>query len=414
MSKLPKRARKHKEALIVVGAGMAAVRFVEELTAASPGRFAIRVIGEEAGLAYNRVLLSSVLASDVAIEDIELKPAQWWRDAGVEVLSGCKVSKIDANRQCILLESGKHVHYSRLVLATGSRALRLPIEGSNLPGVYTFRDVSDVEALAKVGSARKKVLVIGGGLLGLEAAYGLAKRGAEVTLVHVMDRLMERQLDATGGALLARLVSTKGVRVQLNVHATRIRGRERVEGVEFADGSKIDVDAVVFAVGARPNIDLAREGGLAVKRGIVVDDLLATSAGNVFAIGECVEHRGVCYGLVDPAYEQARVLAAHLSGHNARYKGSVVATNLKVSGVRVFSAGDFLGGETAHKIVCSDPRMGIYKKLVVQDDKLCGAILIGDVRDALAYLELIRSGASVAVIRDELIFGVPPSLQKAA
>jgi nitrite reductase (NADH) large subunit len=414
MSKLREKLSGNREELVVVGAGMAAARLIEELIALNPERYSIRVIGDEPRSFYNRVLLSSVLANDVALDDVELKPMQWWRDAGVDVMGNCKAARVDAETRNIELESGDRVGYSKLVLATGSRAIRLPIEGADLNGVFTFRDVKDVEALAQLGSARQKVVVIGGGLLGLEAAYGLVRRGAVVTLVHVMDRLMERQLDESGGALLARLAEAKGVRIVLNANATKIVGEGNVRGLWFADGSMIDADAVVFAVGVRPNIDLARSAGIATNRGVIVDDCLATSAEDVFALGECVEHRGVCYGLVEPAYEQAKVLAAQLAGCAAAYSGSIVSTNLKDSGVRVFSAGDFLGDEGTQRIVYSDPRMGVYRKLVLKDDRLCGAILMGDVRDARSYLDLIRSGACVDSFRDDLMFGLPASLREAA
>jgi nitrite reductase (NADH) large subunit len=400
-----------REKLVVVGAGMAATRLIEELTNRAPGRYDILVIGDEPRLAYNRVLLSSVLAGELSVGDIELKPSQWWRAAGVEVLSGRKVIKIDAAARRLLLDNGESVDYSNLVLATGSRAARLPIEGADLPGVHVFRDVQDVEAMSRL-KEDTRALVIGGGLLGLEAAYGLARRGVDVTLAHVMDRLMERQLDAAGADILRRLVEEKGVRVLLNANTTRINGSGRVENVEFADGQTMPVDAVIFAVGIQPNADLARQAGLDVGRGVIVDDGLETSEAGVFAVGECAEHRGVCYGLVEPAYEQGRVLAMRLAGQDASYGGSVVSTNLKVSGVRVFSAGDYLGEGDARRVVCKDPRMGIYRKLVVRDDRLVGAILIGDTSGAADLLDLIRSGADISSQRDELMFG--PQMQEAA
>ncbi|CCJ07920.1 Nitrite reductase [NAD(P)H], large subunit [Methylocystis sp. SC2] len=391
---------------------MAATRFVEELTKRAPDRYDILVIGDEPRLAYNRVLLSSVLAGELSVDDIELKPRQWWRAAGVELLSGCKVVNIGAAARRLLLDNGRSVDYSKLVLATGSRAVRLPIGGADLPGVHVFRDVEDVDALSRLEGESARALVIGGGLLGLEAAYGLAKRGVDVTLAHVMDRLMERQLDAAGADILRRLVEEKGVRVLLNANATRISGSGRVENVEFADGRTVPADAVVFAVGIHANADLARQAGLDVGRGVIVDDGLETSESGVFAIGECADHRGVCYGLVEPAYEQGRVLAMRLAGEDASYGGSVVSTNLKVSGVRVFSAGDYLGEVDARRIVCKDPRMGIYRKLVMRDDRLVGAILIGDTRGAADILDLIRSGADVSSMCDELMFGAP--MQEAA
>lgn len=397
-----------KERLVIVGGGMAATRFVEEIVARAPGRFAVTVIGEEPRLAYNRVLLSPVLAGEMSLADIELKPAGWWRDAGVEFLQGRRVVGVDAARRVVTLDDGRRRPYGKLVLATGSQALRLDIPNAALDGVHVFRSVADVEALAALGRGRR-VIVVGGGLLGLEAAYGLARRGAQTTLVHVLDRLMERQLDADGAAILRRRVEEKGVAVRLDASIARIIGDGHVAAAEFADGARLDADAVIFAVGVRANADLARAAGLAVQRGVVVDDTLATSDPHVFAIGECAEHRGVCYGLVEPAYEQARTLAARLCGMAASYDGSVVATNLKVSGVRVFSAGDCLGPAA---LVCRDPRRGVYRKLVLEGDRLVGAILIGETAGAADCLDFIRSGASVADCRNELAFGEP--LQKAA
>ncbi|MFO1103396.1 MAG: FAD-dependent oxidoreductase [Methylocystis sp.] len=401
-----------REKLVVIGAGMAATRFVEELINRAPDRYDILVIGEEPRLAYNRVLLSSVLAGDLSVDDIELKPRQWWQAAGVAALSGRKAVRIDAAARRVMLDDGSSVDYSKVLLATGSHAVRLPIDGANLPGVHIFRDVQDVEALSRLEGRGARTVVIGGGLLGLEAAYGLARRGVDVTLVHVMDRLMERQLDAAGADILRRLVEEKGVRVLLNANTARITGSGRVEGIEFADGRTLPADAVIFAVGIRPNADLARQTGLNVGRGVIVDDGLKTSEAEIFAIGECAEHRGVCYGLVEPAYEQGRVLAMRLAGEDASYCGSVVSTNLKVSGVRVFSAGDYLGEDNARRIVCKDPRMGIYRKLVERDDRLAGAILIGDTSGAAHFLDLIRSGADISSMRDDLMFGAP--VQKAA
>jgi nitrite reductase (NADH) large subunit len=247
--------------------------------------------------------------------------------------------------------------------------------------------------------------VVGGGLLGLEAAYGLSKAGSSVTLLHLMDRLMERQLDAPAAELLKSLVERKGIRVVLNANTARLHGETRVEGIELSDGRRIDADAVVFAAGIRPNIALAKEAGIPVNRGIVVDDVMQTGAPDIFALGECAEHRGICYGLVEPAYEQARVLARHLAGSAAAYNGSVVATNLKVSGVSVFSAGDFMGADGSEAIVLNDVRHGTYKKLVISNGRLVGAVLVGDVGDALWYLELIRNREPIAGIRNRMMFG---------
>jgi nitrite reductase (NADH) large subunit len=402
------------EPLVIVGNGMAAARLVDELVKSSLGRYAIAVIGEEPRLAYNRVLLSSVLAGETASHDIELRPANWWRDRGVTLKYGCRATEIDIGRRELKIAGDESIEFSRLVLATGSSPLRLNVPGSDLSGVHTFRDSRDVDLLLALAARRKPVVVIGGGLLGLEAAYGLAKAGTPVTLLHLMDRLMERQLDAPAADLLKTLVERKGIKVMLNASTTRIIGERSVEGVELADGTLIDADAVVFAAGIKPNISLAKDAGLSVNRGVVVDDALQTSAEDIFALGECAEHRGVCYGLVEPAYEQAHVLAGHLAGRSATYKGSVVATNLKVSGVRVFSAGDFLGTEGGEAILLSDVKRGTYKKLVIADGRLSGAVLIGDTTDALWYLEMIRARTTIAAIRRDMMFGRAVAMPKAA
>jgi nitrite reductase (NADH) large subunit len=402
------------EPLVIIGNGMAAARLVDELSKRALGRYAIAVIGEEPRLAYNRVLLSSVLAGDSEMADIELKPASWWRGRGVTLLYGHKARAIDIEAKRVSLENGEHIGFTKLVFATGSRALRLALPGADLPGVCVFRDGADVDALKRLAAQRKRIVVIGGGLLGLEAAHGLAKSGAAVTLAHVTDRLMERQLDAPAAALLKQQIENKGIDVLLEANAIRIIGEEHVGGVEFADGRRIEADALVFAAGITPNKELARDAGVATQRGIVVNDHMATNIDDVFALGECAQHRGVCYGLVEPAYEQARVLAARLSAENDSYEGSVVSTNLKVSGVSVFSAGEFLGSDRGETISWRDLGLGLYKKLVIEDGRLIGAVLIGDTSSALWCLELIRSRADIAQWRDALIFGRALYERKAA
>src|ERR1700733_7001932 len=344
---------------------MAAARLVDELSKTALGRYAVAVVGDEPRLAYNRVLLSSVLAGETQSHDIELKPAGWWRDRGVTLKYGCRATEIDVGRRELKIANDESINFSKLIMATGSPALRLNLPGADLAGVHTFRDTRDVDLLLTLAAQKKRVVVVGGGLLGLEAAYGLAKAGAKVTLIHLMDRLMERQLDAPAAELLKSLVERKGIRIWLDANTARIHGETRVEGVELADGRRIDADAVIFAAGIRPNVALARDAGISVNRGIIVDDHLQTAASGIYALGECAEHRGTCYGLVEPAYEQARVLARHLAGAPAAYNGSVVSTNLKVSGVGVFSAGDFTGADGSEAIVLSDISGGTYKKLVI-------------------------------------------------
>ena len=408
------------EPLVVIGNGMAAARFADELSARALGRYAVAVVGEEPRLAYNRVLLSSVLAGEVASSEIELKPQAWWRDRGITLRYGCRATAIDPAARTVALADGQSLPFSRLVLATGSLPIRPQIPGMGLPGVITFRDINDIWTIWHRAGAGDRVVVIGGGLLGLEAAYGLAKAGARVTVLHLMDRLMERQLDPHAAALLKRAVERKGIEVVLEADTAEISGEHRVEGVALKDGRTIAADAVVVAIGIRPSADLARDAGIAVQRGIVVDDALETSTAGIHAIGECAEHRGICYGLVEPAHEQARVLADRLAGRDAHYAGSVLATNLKVSGVNVFSAGDFLGADGSEEIVLTDPELGVYKKLVLAHGRLVGAVLFGDTADGLWYLDLIRSETDIENIRLDLAFGralaerVPPDQRLAA
>lgn len=395
------------EPLVIIGNGMAAARLVDELAKTSLGRYAIAVIGDEPRLAYNRVLLSSVLAGEATSQEIELKPAAWWRDRGVTLKYGARATSVDLAAREVTTSTGKRVGFSKLVFATGSSALRLPVPGGDLKGVHVFRDSHDVDRLIELAGQKKRVVVVGGGLLGLEAAYGLAKAGADVTLIHLMDRLMERQLDGPAAELLKTLVERKGVKILLNANTARIHGADAVERVELADGRLLDADAVIFAAGIRPNMSLAKEAGVPVNRGIVVDDAMATESAGIYALGECAEHRGTCYGLVEPAYEQAKVLAQHLAGGAAIYKGSVLSTNLKVSGVSVFSAGDFMAAEGSETLLLSDARRGTYKKLVIAGGRLTGAVLVGDTGDALWYLDLIRSGADVSAFRADMMFGRP-------
>ena len=377
----------------------------EELAERALGRYAIAVIGEEPQLAYNRVLLSAVLAGDVPMNDTLLKPASWWRDRGVTLRYGAAATAVDFTARTVTLADGKMLAFAKLVFATGSRAIRLPVAGAELLGVLTFRDMADVTSIAQAACRGARVVVVGGGLLGIEAAYGLAKAGAKVTLIHLMDRLMERQLDARAAAMLKRAVEAKGIEVLLEVSTARFTGDGRVEAVELEDGARIAADMVVVSIGIKPNAEIAAAAGLAVNRGIVVDDYLSTNAADVFAVGECAEHRGVCYGLVDPVNEQANILAQRLSGRSVSYGGSVNATNLKVSGVHVFSAGDFLGAAGTESIVFADPGLGSYRKLVVAGGRLAGALLYGDTTDALWYLELIRAGTAIERFRETLIFG---------
>jgi nitrite reductase (NADH) large subunit len=393
------------EPLVVIGNGMAAARLVEELGRVALGRYSILVVGAEPHLAYNRVLLSSVLAGEMAREETELKPLTWWERQGVTLVYGRKAVAIDREDRQVVLEDGARLPYAQLVLATGSDPIRLSKPGMDLPGVVTFRDHADVEAMLAAAGPARRAVVIGGGLLGIEAASGLAATGAKVTLVHLMDRLMERQLDSEAASLLKAALQARGITVELGADTAAVEGDGHVAGLRLADGRVLAADLVVCAVGIRPNATLAREAGLATRRGVVVDDRLATSDPVIHAIGECAEHRGICYGLVEPALQQAAVLAGNLAGRPATYEGAVLATNLKVSGIPVFSAGDVEGGPGSEIVVWRDPALGTYAKLVLRGGELAGALLYGETGEGPWYLDLIRSGRPLGALRDGLIFG---------
>jgi nitrite reductase (NADH) large subunit len=397
--------RTPRRRLVLVGNGMAGIRAVEEVMARAPGEFAITVFGAEPHGNYNRIMLSPVLAGEKTFAEIVTHDRGWYADNGIELIAGEAVVAIDRAARAVTGERGTMRPYDVLLLATGSNPFMLPLPGADLAGVIGFRDVADVSAMQQACARGGSAVVIGGGLLGLEAANGLRRGGMDVTVLHLLPTLMERQLDPVSAGMLKHDLETRGLTVLTEANTQSILGEDRVRGVLLADGRELRADLVVMAVGIRPNVALAAEAGLKVNRGVVVDDVMQTSADGIFALGECAEHRGICYGLVEPAYEQARVLARHLAGREVAYRGSVVATNLKVSGVAVFSAGDFLGSEGSESIVLSDVRRGAYKKLVIADGRLTGAVLIGEVADALWYLELIRSREPVARIRKDMMFG---------
>jgi nitrite reductase (NADH) large subunit len=394
------------EKLVIIGNGMAAGKLLEALGDAAPGRHDIAVFGAEPRANYNRTLLSPVLAGDLRFEDIVTRDAGWYAARGIRLKSGSRVVVIDRATRAVVTADGARERYDRLVIATGSLPVVLPVSGADLPGVVGFRDLDDVETMAAAARRDRHAVVIGGGLLGLEAAAGLRARGMAVTVVHLMPTLMERQLDAASARLLRSAVEARGIAVVTDARTGAIEGAERVRAVRLEDGRRLPADIVVMAVGIRPDTALAASAGLAIGRGVVVDDFMTTSDPAILAIGECAEHRGCCYGLVDPLYDMARVAARRLAGdETARYAGSVSATGLKVSGIDLYSAGDFAddaGGET---IVLSDPHGGVYRKLVVRDGRLVGAVLYGDVADGAWYAELIRRGAPVGPMRAGLGFG---------
>ena len=398
--------RTPKPSLVVIGNGMAGMRTVEELHKLAPELYDITVFGAEPHVNYNRILLSPVLAGEKNRDDIVLHPREWYAQHRITLHSGDPVVRIDRVRRTVHSGSGREVHYDRLLLATGSRPFIVPVPGHELPGVVGFRDLDDVDTMLQAASIGRHAVVIGGGLLGLEAANGLKRRGMDVTVVHVTDSLMNQQLDKHASLLLKSALEDKGLRFMLGAHTAEITGNGKVAGVRFKDGSEIPADLVVMAAGVRPNIALARVSGLHCDRAIVVDDTLQTYDPRVYAVGECVQHRSATFGLVAPIWEQARVCAAHLAGAgHRRYVQEATATRLKVTGVELYSVGDFVGGEGSEDLVLRDPRRGVYKRLVVSGNRLSGAVLYGDVQDGPWYFDLIRSNADIGPIRGHLLFG---------
>jgi nitrite reductase (NADH) large subunit len=398
----------NKPRLVVIGNGMAGIRTLEELLALAPDQYDITVFGAEPHPNYNRILLSPVLAGEQSFTDIVLNPLSWYEEHGVRLHLGKTVTKIDRKRRAVVAGDGTEASYERLLIATGSSPFILPVPGNTLTGVITYRDIYDTEAMIEAAKVKRHAVVIGGGLLGLEAAHGLKLRGMEVTVVHLADTLLERQLDATAGRLLQRSLEERGLAFLLSKATTEIVGNAagEVAGVRFADGGEIPADLVVMAAGIRPNTTLAEAAGLHCHRGIVVNDTLQTYDPRVYAVGECVSHRGVAYGLVAPLFEQAKVCANHLALMGiGSYKGSVLSTKLKVTGIDLFSAGDFLGSAGTEEIVLSDPAGGVYKKLVIKDDQLVGACLYGDTADGAWYFKLLREGRKLGELRDHIMFG---------
>jgi nitrite reductase (NADH) large subunit len=394
-----------KPHLIVIGNGMAGCRAVEEILARDAERYRITIFGAEPHVNYNRIMLSPLLAGDKAFDDIVINDLAWYADNAIELVASDPVVAIDRKIQTVTARSGRVESYDTLILATGSDPFIIPVPGHDLQGVVTFRDMDDVGAMLRAADAGGDAVVIGGGLLGLEAAHGLSLRGMKVTVLHIMPTLMERQLDEAAGWLLKAALEARGQTILTGADTAEIYGQGKVEGVRLKDGRDIPAALVVMAVGIRPNVKLARAAGLAIGRGIHVDDHLVTSDANVLAVGECVEHNGLVYGLVAPLWDMCRSLADGLVATPSGYTGSVTSTKLKVSGIDVFSAGDFSGGEGCDDIVMRDAARGIYKRVVVKDDRVIGAVLYGDTQDGNWYFDLLKKQQDVAEIRDALIFG---------
>ncbi|WES30801.1 nitrite reductase large subunit NirB [Varunaivibrio sulfuroxidans] len=400
-----------RKKLVVIGNGMAGMRTVEEILDRDAEKFAVTVFGAEPRENYNRIMLSPVLSGEKNYEDIVINDQQWYAQNAITLYSGEDVIAIDRQAHCVKTSAGRTMPYDALIIATGSSPFMIKVPGTDLDGVTTFRDMDDVERMADAARSHQNAVVIGGGLLGLEAAYGLRQRGMEVTVLHLMDTLMERQLDEAGGYLLRRELENRGIRVITQADTAALIGKSRVEAVRLKDGREIPADLVVMAVGIVPNAALARDCGLTVERGIVVDDHMTTSDPDVFAVGECVQHRGQTYGLVAPLYEMGKALADRLcrgdepGDAGPGYQGSVTSTKLKVSGVDLFSAGDFNGGDACEDIVLRDAARGVYKRIVLKDGKIAGAVLYGDAGDGSWYFQMLKEGADVSEIRDTLIFG---------
>ncbi|UBQ42520.1 MULTISPECIES: nitrite reductase large subunit NirB [Comamonas] len=402
-----------KSKLVMIGNGMAGVRALEELLAIAPDLYDITVFGAEPHPNYNRILLSPVLAGEQTLGDIVLNDWSWYQDHHILLHAGYTVTAVDRARRMVhavnALGETASAEYDRLIMATGSKPFILPIPGKDLEGVLAYRDIADTEAMIEAAKTLKHAVVIGGGLLGLEAANGLMKRGMQVTVVHVGDWLMERQLDDQAGRMLQKSLAERGMQFCMQAQTQELLGDAdgRVRAVRFKDGSEIPAELVVMAVGIRPSTELAESMHLHVNRGIVVSDTLQTVTDpRIYAVGECAAHRGIAYGLVAPLFEQGKVLANHLAEFGiGRYLGSLTSTKLKVTGIDLFSAGDFQGGGDTEEILMSDPYAGVYKKLVIKDDKLVGACLYGDTVDGSWYFKLLREGRSVADIRDKLMFG---------
>ncbi|MFC5550884.1 NAD(P)/FAD-dependent oxidoreductase [Massilia aerilata] len=400
-----------RPSLVVIGNGMAGMRTVEELLKLAPDMYRITVFGAEPHGNYNRILLSPVLAGEKSVADIMLHTREWYAANGITLHAGDPVVRIDRKRRIVHAASGLAVPYDRLLVATGSKPFIVPVPGHDLPGVIGFRDLHDVDAMLTAARSGGHAVVIGGGLLGLEAANGLLRQGMAVTVVHVTASLMNQQLDAAAAELLRASLERRGLRILLSRQTAAIEGDGRVQALRFADGETIPADLVVMAAGVRPNVALAKEAGLHVERAIVVDDTLQTYDPRVYAVGECVQHRRATFGLVAPIWDQARVCAAHLAGSgHRRYVQQATATRLKVTGVDLYSAGDIVGGEGSEDLVLRDRRGGVYKRLVLSGRRLTGAVLYGDVADGPWYFGLIQNRTDISAIRNQLLFGQAQSV----
>jgi nitrite reductase (NADH) large subunit len=391
--------------LVIIGNGMAPGRMLENLFETAPGLYDVTIFNAEPRVNYDRIMLSPVLSGEKDYEDIIIHSDEWYAANNVTLHKGAKVSGIDRDRKTVTSENGITVSYDKLVIATGSSPFIIPVPGHQLPGVLAYRDLDDVTKMLDISQRGGRAIVIGAGLLGLEAAYGLKRQGMDVTVIHLMPTIMERQLDPAAAYLLEKALTDRGIDIITKANTKRILGANKVEGIELEDGRIIAGEMVVMAVGIRPSAGLAKDAGLAVNRGIVVDDGMMTSDASIYALGECAEHRGICYGLVAPLYESAKVLADRLTGGQAEYHGSVTNTKLKVTGINLFSAGDFAEGDDREEIVLRDATAGVYKRLILKENRIIGAVLYGETSDGSWFFDLLKKGTNVSEMRDTLIFG---------
>jgi nitrite reductase (NADH) large subunit len=398
----PKRRR-----LVLIGNGMAGIRTLEEIMSRAPHAFSMTVFGAEPHGNYDRIMLSPVLAGEKRFDDIVTHDRGWYETNAIELIAGEPVVSIDREAHMVTGAQGTMRPYDVLLIATGSTPIIIPVPGHKLPGVIAFRDIADVETMLMAAKAgRKNAVVIGGGLLGLEAANGLLRNGMNTTVLHLMPTLMERQLDPVSATMLKADLEARGLRVIMQANTKAILGEQQVEAVELADGTVLPADLVVMAVGIRPCTTLAKEAGIGCGRGIIIDDGMRTSDPAIYAVGECVEHRGALFGLVAPLWDQAKVAADRIAGvADSAYEPAVSGTRLKVTGIDMFSAGDFIENETTEDVVFRDAARGVHKKLVVRGDALIGAVLYGDASDSGWYFGLIRNGTDISAFRDLLVFG---------
>ena len=409
--------------LVLIGNGLAGMRCLEDLLDMAPERYEVTVIGEEPWGNYNRIMLSPVLSGEKTIEDIMLHPHAWYSDKGIKFIAQDPAVKIDRTRKVVHTEKGERIDYDRLIIATGSKPFIPPVQGADLNGVISFRDIYDVNTMIKYCETKKNAVVIGGGLLGLEAAYGLKQRGMNVTVLHLMDRIMDRQLDKRASEMLRHSIEQKGIQIITEANTEALLGKDgHVNQVRLKDGTILDADLVIFAVGIRPNIALAQSAGLRCHRGILVNDTMQTFDPSIYAVGECIEHRGQTFGLVEPLWGQAFICATHLAEHGSlTFKSPTVPTQLKVSGVDVFSAGRIdleqsdasaISKEDYEDIILNDDKRQIYKRIIIQKDKVIGAVLFGDTEDGMWYAELIADQTPVSTFRNKLLFGKDFAMKK--